>query len=122
MPKSFLEKTKNITYPKMWRGILLVLLASLITATASLFWKFANAEINLYLFSGYVLQGLATILLVFAFKYGKLSVLHPMLAMSYVFALGLSLLILGEKVSIVQLLGIALILVGVFFLGKEADK
>ena len=52
-----------------------------------------------------------------AFKFGSLSVLHPMLSLSYIFALVFGKLFLGEYISVLKILGIASIIVGVAFIG-----
>lgn len=122
MSNIIVNKVSKNTYPKMWLGVLLVVLASLLTAMASLFWKLADAELNFYLFLGYVLQGVASLFLVFSFKYGKLSILHPMLSLSYVFALFLSFFVLNENIISLQLIGVFLILFGVLLLSKGVEK
>lgn len=52
-------------------------------------------------------------------KYMELTKLQPLLAVVYVYTILLSMLVLGEIPSVVRLCGIAMIIVGVVFVGKS---
>ena len=56
-----------------------------------------------------------------AYRHGSLSVLHPMLSVGYVFSLILAATVLKEAVSPLRILGVAVILVGVIFIGGGDD-
>ena len=59
------------------------------------------------------MYGLSAILFIFALKYGKLSVLYPVIATSYVWVALLSSKVLAEPLSIPKWGGITLILFGI---------
>ena len=71
------------------------------------------------LFAGYALYGFSTVLLVLALKDGELSLLYPVIALTYVWVTILSLLIFRETINIFKLLGISVIVIGVAVLGRR---
>ena len=74
---------------------------------------------------GLVLYAAGALIMIYAYRFGKLSVLQPMLALSYVLAIFIAVLLLGEHLSIVRVAGIAVIIIGVFLIGggdTEADE
>ncbi len=77
---------------------------------------------NWKLFVGYACLGLSTVVLMIAFKYGELSLLYPVIALTYVWVAGLSVLIHKEVVNGFRLAGLVLVVVGVAILGKAGKK
>jgi uncharacterized membrane protein len=98
-------------------GIILILIASLSTAFGQLLWKLSEGHINLYLIGGFFLYFLGAVLMILAFQFGSLSVLHPLLSMGYVFALFIGISFLGEALSYQHILGTILIIIGAVLLG-----
>jgi multidrug transporter EmrE-like cation transporter len=79
-------------------------------------WKILT---NLPLFGGLACYGLSTILLVLALRYGELSVLYPIIALTYVWVTMLSVGFLGESLNAFKVLGLAFIVLGVAVLGRK---
>ncbi|MGL6167979.1 MAG: EamA family transporter, partial [Fusobacteriaceae bacterium] len=81
-------------------------------------WKLFRLD-NSYTFLiiGFFLYGLGAVTMIGAFKFGKYSVIHPMMCTSYIFAILLGGLFLKEYISIYQIIGIAIISLGVVFIG-----
>jgi multidrug transporter EmrE-like cation transporter len=77
---------------------------------------------NLPLLAGYCLYGLSTLLLVIALKDGELSLLYPVIALTYVWVTILSFLIFHDTINPWKLTGITLIVVGVGVLGKGGRR
>ena len=73
------------------------------------------------LFSGYALYGLFTVVMVFALKHGELSMLYPVMALSYVWVAIVSVVWLKEPINAAEIAGIAAIVGGVAVLGR-GDK
>ena len=71
-----------------------------------------------YLFAGYSMYGISTILLVLALRHGELSLLYPMFAMTYVWVTILSVLVFHESMNAFKLAGIATIIGGIVVLGR----
>ena len=51
-----------------------------------------------------------------AYHYGKLNVLQPILSIGYVISLVLGFTVLHEDISLINILGVFLIIFGVFFI------
>jgi multidrug transporter EmrE-like cation transporter len=77
---------------------------------------------NLPLMGGYCLYGLSTLLLVLALKDGELSLLYPVIALTYVWVTVLSFLIFHDDINPWKVLGIVLIVSGVAVLGKGGRR
>lgn len=103
------------------KGILLMLLSSLCVCIGQLFWKLANNGNIFYLFAGFCLYGIGALVMLYAYKFGELSVLQPMLSMNYVFAVILSTIVLKEEISIINFIGILIIILGVILIGGGDD-
>ena len=72
-----------------------------------------------WLFSGYCLYGVSTVLLILALREGELSMLYPVIALTYVWVALLSFVIFHEALEPLKLFGIALIVGGVAVLGRK---
>ena len=72
---------------------------------------------NYNLFGGIALYAAGTLLFIPALKGGDLSVLYPFVALTYVWVSLLSVKFLGERMNRTKWTGIALIIVGVAFIG-----
>jgi len=82
--------------------------------------KFSNIKSlisNYPLFGGIGLYAIGTMLFIPALKGGDLSILYPFVSVSYIWVSLLSVKFLGEKMNSIKWLGIALIIVGVSFIG-----
>jgi multidrug transporter EmrE-like cation transporter len=77
---------------------------------------------NLPLIGGYALYGVNTLLLVLALREGELSMLYPIIALTYVWVTLLSYALLPEKPNLYKNVGIATIVVGVAVLGRGERK
>ena len=74
------------------------------------------------LFVGYGLYGISTILLVLALRHGELSLLYPVIALTFVWVTILSAIVFHEAMNPLKLLGIAIIIGGVSILGKGSAR
>jgi len=77
---------------------------------------------NPYLFAGYALYGVSAVLMVLALRDGELSMLYPVIALTYVWVSVLSFLIFRESLPPMKLLGISLIVIGVAVLGRKVKS
>jgi uncharacterized membrane protein len=77
---------------------------------------------NLPLFCGYALYGVNTLLLVLALRDGELSMLYPIIALTYVWVTLLSYAMLPEKPNMYKNVGIAIIVIGVAVLGRGGQR
>lgn len=102
-------------------GILLIVASALCTTFGQLCWKLGTKSI-LFLIVGFALYGLGALLMIYAFRFGEVSVLHPMLSISYVLSLLLGALLLNESVTPRKIGGILCVICGTIFLGLSASK
>lgn len=76
---------------------------------------------NVPLLSGLALYGVFTLLFVFALKDAELSIIYPVIALSYVWVTLLSIAFFHETINPYKACGIAIIMLGVTVLGKGGD-
>jgi len=73
------------------------------------------------LLGGYSLYGLNTVLLVFALRDGELSILYPIIALTYVWVTILSVIFFHEILNLFKLVGIAVVVTGVAVMGRGGN-
>lgn len=95
-------------------GVLLKLGAD----ASRLSWK--NLRVDPRLLLGLFSYGLASILYVVSLTRGELSVLYPVVSLTYVWIFCLSRVVLGERLTAAKLLGGALLILGVCLVGWSA--
>ena len=113
------------------RAIALVCCCTISGAAAQLLMKIGMSHFqphlgaivtNLWLVSGYALYGLNTLLLVLALRDGELSMLYPIIALTYVWVTVLSYTLLHEPPNTLKNFGIGAIVAGVAVLGRGSKK
>ena len=77
---------------------------------------------NLPLLGGYALYGVNTIMLTLALRKGQLSLLYPVISLTYVWVAILSVLIFGESINVVEGVGLATVVAGVALLGLDGRR
>lgn len=114
-----------------WRPVLLVGCCTVLGAAAQILMKIGMTHFqpnlwalvtNVPLFIGYVLYGINTLLLVLALREGELSMLYPIIALTYVWVTLLSYTLLNEPPNALKNAGVAAIVLGVAVLGKGKSK
>ncbi|SRR3989338_6816929 len=110
-------------------AIALVLFATSLGSFGPLFLKRASGTFsfkpgkiieNKNLLIGLMFYAISTIIFIPALKGGELSVLYPLVALTYVWVSLLSLKFLGEKMNKTKWLGIIFIIAGVALIGVAA--
>jgi drug/metabolite transporter (DMT)-like permease len=77
---------------------------------------------NLPLIAGYSLYGVFTFMMVLALREGELSMLYPIIALTYVWVTLLSYTLLAEPPNVFKNAGVATIVLGVAVLGRGGKK
>jgi len=101
-------------------AILLMLLCAACLCLGQLVWKLMPDYKIVYLLGGFAIYIAGAILMIFAYRFGELSVLQPINSMSYVFAAFLAVFILHEKIPTINIIGIVLIVSGVIIIGVNS--
>ncbi|MDT2044803.1 MULTISPECIES: EamA family transporter [Bacillaceae] len=112
--------TNNVQYNRKL-GIFLIIIASMFTAIGQLLWKLSNGSFNIMLIIGFLLYGCGAIFMILAFKYERVSLLHPFLSLGYVISIALGFFLLNEAVSFIKVIGTAVIIIGVLLVGGHDD-
>jgi multidrug transporter EmrE-like cation transporter len=74
------------------------------------------------IFSGYALYGLFTVIMVYALQHAELSLLYPIMALSYVGVAITSVVWFQEPINFTIVAGILVIVSGVAYLGRAESK
>ncbi len=77
---------------------------------------------NLPLVAGYSLYGIVTLLLVLALRDGELSILFPVISLTYVWVAILSVTYFKEALNVYRVLGVLIIVAGVAVLSKDGRQ
>ena len=97
--------------------------SSVFVSFGQMFWKMFHTEGAWALIIGLILYGCGAIIMILAYRYGKLSVLQPMLCLSYVFAIFIAVFILQETMTPLRLAGIIVVIFGVILIaGGDEEK
>ncbi len=95
------------------KGILLMLIASLCACVGQLLWKLSAERGMLMMLAGFAIYGVGALFMMVSYRYGKLSVLQPVLSMSYVLSTFVAILVLNETVSLTRWAGVLVMIIGV---------
>lgn len=112
---------------KTWIPFAVVAFCSILGATGQILFKISSGEINFSrpvtlinpkLIIGVILYTLASAIFIYILKFGNVSILYPIVALSYVWVAIMASLILHEPFPAAKWAGIAMILGGVFLIVK----
>ena len=94
-----------------------MLLSSLCVCSGQLLWKLSASSNLLLLLLGFALYAGGALIMLYAYRFGKLSVLQPILSANYVFTILLANLVLKEKIFLTDIVGVIIIILGVILIG-----
>jgi drug/metabolite transporter (DMT)-like permease len=114
---NFIESLK-----RNYVGIIFMTLSASSLAIGQLLWKISAGKDGILLFSGFIVYGLGAVLMIIAYKHGSLSVLHPMMSISYILAFLLGFRFLEEELSAAKLIGLIIIIIGCILIGGGDDS
>ncbi len=110
-----------------FESIALVVVCTIIGAAAQILMRHGAAHLegstaagllkNWELMAGYACLAVNTGLLILALRHGELSVLYPIIALTYVWVTILSPMFFGDVINSYKIAGVALIVLGVSFIG-----
>lgn len=104
-------------------GILLMVCSSIFVCVGQLLWKLAVSGSILLLLGGFALYGLGAMTMIVAYKFGKVSILQPILSLNYVLSVILAGTVLNEEITLKKVIGVLIIIAGVLLIAggdKEA--
>jgi len=77
---------------------------------------------NVHILAGYSLYGLFMAVLILALRDGELSILYPVISLTFVWVTVLSAIFFQETLTMTKLVGVATIVAGVAFLGMGPKR
>ena len=111
------------------KSVILISACTLVSATAQMLMKVGMTHVsgldpialatNLPLVAGYALYGVFCLMMILALRQGDLSVLYPIISLSYVWVAALSYMFFHEPMSPLKVTGIVIIMLGVALLGRK---
>lgn len=111
---------------KLW-AIGLIVIVTLFTSLAQILFKFGAEMLpivltNKFIWLGFLIYGLAALLMIIAFKGGEVSVLYPILATSYLWVTLLYMYIYDQPISLFRWFGVFLIIIGISYISLGSRK
>ena len=79
-------------------------------------WKISTEQGMLIMFLGFCFYGAGALVMLIAYRFGKLSVLQPMLSLNYVLSIILGSAVLKESITILKCIGVLVIIFGVIII------
>jgi len=115
------------------RSLVLVIAFTLLAAAAQVLFKFGTNHLNQHpsllglltnfpLMGGLALYGIGSAMMIIALRHGELSILYPLISLSYVWVAILSVVIFRETMNPYKIAGISVIIAGVAVMGNGARK
>ena len=98
------------------KGILLMLVSSICVCVGQLLWKLSATQGLVFMLAGFAFYGTGALIMIIAYKFGKLSVLQPMLSLNYVLSIVLAVFVLHEAVTLYKVIGVIVITCGVIMI------
>ena len=104
------------------KGILLMLVSSICVCVGQLLWKLSAMQGIFVMLVGFGFYGIGALIMIVAYRFGKLSVLQPMLSLNYVLSIVLAALILHEEITILKCIGVLGIIAGVILIAGGDEE
>lgn len=99
-----------------------MMLSSVFACLGQLLWKMSIRQGIIVMAAGFALYGIGALVMLLAYRFGKLSILQPILSLNYVLSIILAVLVLKEEITIAKCVGVIIIVVGVVFIaGGDRD-
>jgi uncharacterized membrane protein len=107
-------------------AIILMILCTGLTSFAQVFYKKSASSLSLNFFSlitnynliiGLFLYGIGAVIMIYAFKHGDVTVLYPIVALSYIWVSLLAANFFGEVINAYKWTGVIFIILGIVLVG-----
>lgn len=109
-------------------AMILALFCALLASLGQTFFKLGSNQVSADIMSwiknwqvilGMILYGSSALLFIIALKFGRLSILYPLISTSYIWVTLISGYYLGEKINYINYIGITLIILGVAIISSK---
>lgn len=99
-----------------------MLISSICVCVGQLLWKLSAKHGIIVMLAGFCVYGIGALIMIVAYKFGKLSVLQPMLSLNYVLSIALAALVLKEEITIPKCIGVMVIIAGVIMIAGGDEE
>ena len=110
-------------------GLILVFICTILNTGGQFLMKkgvsifsLATLPTNYYLILGFFLYGISALFLIIALKFGELSVIYPVISVTFIWVTLISRFVLKEVIILKQYFGVTFILLGVFLITRGGKK
>ena len=93
-----------------------MLVSSVCVCVGQLLWKLSAMQGFIFMLAGFAFYGAGALIMIVAYKFGKLSVLQPMLSLNYVLSILLAAFVLHEAITLYKVIGVIIITCGVIMI------
>jgi drug/metabolite transporter (DMT)-like permease len=108
----------------------LMVVCTIFTSLGQIFFKLASSSLkfdltiftNYWLFLGLFFYFLGAIMLIISLKKGQLSIVYPLISLSFIWVTIISLFVLNEVLTVNKIVGIAFIFAGITLIGRGSPK
>ena len=99
-----------------------MIISSICACVGQLLWKLSADQGIIIMLLGFCFYGVGALVMLVAYRYGKLSVLQPMLSLNYVLSIILGAAILKESVTALKCIGVIIIICGVVLIAGGDEE
>ena len=99
-----------------------MLVSSICVCVGQLLWKLSADQGIVAMLAGFGFYGVGALVMIVAYKFGKLSVLQPMLSLNYVLSIILAAIVLKEEITIMKCIGVLIIIGGVIMIAGGDEE
>ena len=110
------------SFRKNKKGILFMLISSICVCVGQLLWKISATQGIIIMLIGFCFYGVGALVMIIAYRLGRLSVLQPMLSLNYVLSIILAAVVLKEKITILKCIGILIIIAGIIMIAGGDEE
>lgn len=96
--------------------------SSICVCFGQLLWKLSTEGSVLLLLAGFVLYGIGALAMIIAYKFGKVSILQPVLSLNYILSIVLAATVLNEKITLIKVIGVLVIMAGVLLVAGGDEE
>lgn len=104
------------------KGIILMLISSICVCVGQLLWKLSSVYGLGLMFLGFFFYGVGALVMLIAYRFGKLSVLQPMLSLNYVLSIFVAAFVLKEEITILKCVGVLVIIAGIIMIAGGDEE
>lgn len=97
-------------------GIILMICSSICACLGQLLWKLSADGGFIFLIAGFFLYGIGALTMIIAYKFGKVSILQPILSLNYILSIVLAATVLDERITLIKCIGVLGIIAGVLLI------